>query len=235
MITTLVSTPFFGFMISIGFYLLGSVLFKRYKFPLFNPLVFAIICIIILLMITGVSYETYNKGGQYLSIWVTPTTVALAIKLEKNYKYLKENYSAILTGIVAGVAFHTVLIIGFSLLFKFDYPLAATFLPKPVTTAIAIGISGSVGGLVPLTVAVVVFTGVIGALIGPALFKATNITDPVAQGIAFGSSSHAMGTSKAIEVGEVQGAMSGLAIVLTGLVIVVVAPIGAQILQLLIN
>ena len=212
MISTLVATPFFGFMVSIGFYLLGSILYKRIKFPLFNPLVFAIICIIIMLLLTNVSYETYNEGGRYISIWITP---------------------AILTGIVSGVAFHTVLIILFSLLFRFDYPLAATFLPKPVTTAIAIGISESVGGLVPLTVAVVVFTGVVGALIGPTLFRVANITNPVAQGIAFGSSAHAMGTSKAIEVGEVQGAMSGLAIVVTGIVIVVFAPIGAQILQLL--
>lgn len=232
MINTLVSTPFFGFMISIGFYLIGTVLYKRNKFPLFNPLVFAIICIIILLMLTNVSYETYNEGGRYISIWVTPTTVALAIKLEKNFKYLKESYPAILTGIVAGVLFHTVFVILFALLFRFDYPLAATFIPKPVTTAIALGISESVGGLVPLTVAIVVFTGVIGALMGPSLFKATGITDPVAQGIAFGASSHAMGTSKAIEIGEVQGAMSGLAIVVTGIVIVVVAPIGAQVLQL---
>ena len=233
MISTLVATPFFGFMDSIGFYLLGSILYKRIKFPLFNPLVFAIICVIIMLLLTNVSYETYNEGGRYISIWITPATVALAIKLEKNFKYLKENYPAILTGIVSGVAFHTVLIILFSLLFRFDYPLAATFLPKPVTTAIAIGISESVGGLVPLTVAVVVFTGVVGALIGPTLFRVANITNPVAQGIAFGSSAHAMGTSKAIEVGEVQGAMSGLAIVVTGIVIVVFAPIGAQILQLL--
>ncbi|XJS11430.1 LrgB family protein [Aerococcaceae bacterium WGS1372] len=232
MINALVSTPFFGFTISIAFYLIGTVLYKRNKFPLFNPLVFAIICVIILLMLTDVSYETYNEGGRYISIWVTPTTVALAIKLEKNFKYLKESYPAILTGIITGVLFHTVLVTIFALLFRFDYPLAATFIPKPVTTAIAIGISESVGGLVPLTVAIVVFTGVIGALIGPSLFKMAQITNPVAQGIAFGASSHAMGTSKAIEVGEVQGAMSGLAIVVTGIVIVVIAPIGAQILQL---
>ena len=81
MISTLVATPFFGFMVSIGFYLLGSILYKRIKFPLFNPLVFAIICVIIMLLLTNVSYETYNEGGRYISIWVTPATVALAIKL----------------------------------------------------------------------------------------------------------------------------------------------------------
>ncbi|UUX33123.1 LrgB family protein [Fundicoccus culcitae] len=231
----ILETPYFGIFMTFLFYLIGDKLYKRWPIPIFNPLIFAIIAIIIVLLLGDIPYETFNKGGQHINLLITPATVALAIKLEKNFIYLKRYYKSILTGIVLGVLFHSVMVIGFALLFRFDGQLAATLFPKSITTAIAVGISESMGGIVSLTVATVVFTGILGALVAPSVFKWFKIDDPVAQGVALGASSHAMGTTKAIEMGEVQGAMSSLSIVVTGIVVVIAAPIGQMVINALFN
>lgn len=232
MVETITSNSFFGMILTGLFFLIGTALHRRWTIALFTPLVFAIVCIIVLLLLLDIPYEAYNQGGGFISLWITPATVALAIKLEKNFVYLKKYYVSILTGITLGVIFHTVLIIILSTLFQFNEELAATLFPKSVTTAIALGVSESLGGIVSLTVALVVFTGILGTVIGPPIFSLFKIDDPVAQGVALGSGSHAMGTTKAIELGEVQGAMSGLSIILTGLVVVAVAPIAMQVIHL---
>lgn len=226
MLEIILNRPLLWVTLTIGLYLLAGRLKAKWpNNPLFTPLVFAIIAVIILLLVTGIPLETYNAGGQFFSLFVTPATVALAIKLEKNFVYLKKYYSAILTGIASGVIFHTIMIYAFAFLFQFDRDMVATLIPKSITTAIAVGVSDSLGGIVSLTVAVVVFTGVIGAVVAQSVFKVFKIDDPVAQGVALGSSSHAMGTTKAIEMGEVQGAMSGMSIVVTGIVVVILAPL----------
>src|SRR5699024_2890563 len=132
----------------------------------------------------------FNVGGQFVNVWITPATVALAIKLEKNFDQLKEHYVAILSGVALGVLFHTVLLVILSLIFRFNPEMVATLFPKSVTTAIALGVSESLGGIASLTVAIVVFTGVLGMVVGPPLFTLLKITDPVAQGVALGSGSH---------------------------------------------
>lgn len=234
MLDSILNSPMLWISLTVGLYLLAGRLKEKWpKNPLFTPLVFAIIVIIILLLATDISIDTYNTGGRFFSLFVTPATVALAIKLKKNIVYLKKYYAAILSGIVSGVIFHTIMIYAFALLFQFDQNMGATLIPKSITTAIAVGVSDSLGGIVSLTVAVVVFTGVIGAVVGQTVFKIFKIDDPVAQGVALGSSSHAMGTTKAIEMGEVQGAMSGLSIVVTGLIVVVLAPLTVPITNLL--
>lgn len=224
MVDILSTNPFFGLFLTFFFYLLGAMLHKRWPNPLFTPLVFSIICIILLLLALNIPYENFNEGGRFVNMWITPATVALAIKLEKNFDYLKKYYGAILSGIALGVVFHTVILVIMSILFRFDSELVATLFPKSVTTAIALGVSESLGGIVSLTVAIVVFTGVLGTIVGPPIFALFNITDPVAQGVALGSGSHAMGTAKAIELGDVQAAMSGLSIIITGIIIVILAP-----------
>lgn len=230
----LLTSPFLWIVLTIGLYLLASRLKARWPAnPLFTPLVFTIAVIIIILLVTNIPLETYHTGGQFFSLFVTPATVALAIKLEKNFVYLKRYYPAILVGIVSGVLFHTLMIYGFALLFHYDASMVSTLLPKSITTAIAVGVSDSLGGIVSLTVALVVFTGVVGALVGPTVFKFFNIADPVAQGVALGSSSHAMGTAKAIEMGDVQGAMSGVSIVVTGITVVLLVPLTEPITKLL--
>ncbi|APB32102.1 LrgB family protein [Vagococcus teuberi] len=234
MLSNVIESPFLWISLTVGLYLLSARLKAKWpKNPLFTPLVFAIIALILILVFLDIPLETYKNGGQFLSLFVTPATVALAIKLEQNFVYLKKYYLAILTGIFSGVIFHTIMIYAFSMLFKFEQEMGATLIPKSITTAIAVGVSDSLGGIVSLTVAVVVFTGVIGAMIGPTVFKLFNITDPVAQGVALGSSSHAMGTAKAIELGEVQGAMSGLSIVVTGITVVILVPFTGPITNLL--
>ncbi|RGI28947.1 MULTISPECIES: LrgB family protein [Enterococcaceae] len=234
MLSNVLESPFLWISLTVGLYLLAGQLKEKWpKNPLFTPLVFAIVALILILVFMDIPLDTYKKGGQFLSLFVTPATVALAIKLEQNFVYLKKYYPAILTGIFSGVIFHTVMIYAFSLLFGFEREMGATLIPKSITTAIAVGVSDSLGGIVSLTVAVVVFTGVIGAMMGPTIFKWFNITDPVAQGVALGSSSHAMGTAKAIELGEVQGAMSGLSIVVTGLTVVALAPFTVPVTNIL--
>lgn len=233
MIERLLNSPFLWITITAGLYILAANLQKKYPTPLLNPLLFSIVAIIGILLITNIPYETYQAGGSVVGIFVTPATVALAIKLHKNFVYLKKYYTAILTGIFSGVIFHTILIFILGFLFKFDVEMVSTLFPKSVTTAIAVGVSESMNGLVALTVAVVVFTGIIGSVIAPYVFKIGKISDPVAQGVALGSSAHAMGTAKAIEIGEVQGAMSGLSIVVTGIVVVILAPFAIPLIQLL--
>lgn len=233
MLNTLMDSPYLWLTLTIGFFVLAAQIHKRLPIPLFNPLLFSIVMIIILLLVTKIPYETYEAGGKVIAIFVTPATVSLAIKLEKNFVYLQKNVKAILVGILSGVVLHTVMIGIFGILFKFDSAMIGTLFPKSITTAIAIGVSDSLGGHVSLTVAVVVFTGIIGAVIGPSIMKWTDITDPVAQGVAMGSSAHAMGTSKAIEMGEVQGAMSSLSIVVTGITVVILAPLAQPIINLL--
>jgi len=229
---TLLASPYLWVSLTVGFYILAAQLQKRWATPIFNPLLFSIVVMIALLLLTDISYETYEAGGSLVSFFVTPATVSLAIKLEKNFEYLRNNYKAILTGIVSGVVFHTMMIFAFGLLFQFDQQMMATLFPKSITTAIAVGVSDSLGGIVSLTVAVVVFTGIIGSVIAPSIFRFGKIDDPVAQGVALGSSSHAMGTAKAIEIGEVQGAMSGLSIVVTGIIVVTLAPFAEPLIHL---
>lgn len=233
MLNTLMDSAYLWLSLTIGFYVLAAQIYKRLPIPLFNPLLFSIVMIIILLLVAKIPYETYEAGGKVIAIFVTPATVSLAIKLEKNIIYLQKNVKAILLGIFSGVILHTMMIGIFGILFKFDLAMVGTLFPKSITTAIAIGVSESLGGHVSLTVAVVVFTGIIGAVIGPTIMRWTGITDPVAQGVAMGSSAHAMGTSKAIEMGEVQGAMASLSIVVTGITIVILAPFAQPIINLL--
>lgn len=229
----LLASPYLWVSITAGFFVMAAQLQKKFPTPLLNPLLFSTIMVIAILLITGIPYETYEAGGQLIGLFVTPATVSLAIKLEKNYSYLKKNFKAILSGIISGILFHTVMIFAFGLLFQFDVEMVSTLFPKSITTAIAVGVSESMGGLVSLTVAVVVFTGIIGSVIAPVIFKIAKITDPVAQGVAIGASSHAVGTTKAIEMGDVQGAMSGLSIVLSGIVVVALAPFVEPIIQFL--
>lgn len=232
MLEVLLDDAFLWLTLTVGLYLLGARLHKRWPIAIFTPLLFAIAVIIVLLLVTDISYETYESGGRLIGIFVTPATVSLAIKLEKSFDYLRRYYAAILTGIISGVILHTAMIFAFGFLFNFDLKMAGTLFPKSITTAIAVGVSESLGGIVSLTVAVVVFTGIVGAVIAPTLFKITKIEDPVAQGVALGSSAHAMGTSKAIEMGDIQGAMSGLSIVVTGITVVALAPIAQPLIEL---
>ncbi|MGX7107583.1 LrgB family protein [Hutsoniella sourekii] len=233
MIQSMIDTPLFGIVLTLGMFLLGDKLYKRWPIALFTPLVFAIISIILILMVTGIEYDTYNQGAQVFSWLVTPATVALAINLEKNFVYLKTYLLPILIGCLTGTIIHTVLVVALALVFNFNFEMVATIYPKSITTAIAISATDSLGGIVSLTIALVIATGTLGAVVGPKVLDKFGIKHEVAQGVAMGTSAHAMGTSQAIKMGEVQGAMSSVALIVTGLAVILLTPLVGGLLQAL--
>ena len=197
---------------------------------MFNPLLISIILVMAVLLIFHVDYETYNEGAKYLSYLLTPATVCLAIPLYEQLEQLKKNVKAIVAGILSGVvtSLCSVLILAFA--FGLSHEEYVTLLPKSITTAIGMGVSEELGGIVTITVAVIIVTGVLGNIIAELVCKIFRIHEPVARGIAIGSASHAIGTARALEMGEVEGAMSSLSIAVSGLLTVIGASVFAMFL-----
>lgn len=222
---------FFGATISILFYTLGFEMQKKWKLPIFNPILIATIIIIGFLSIFHIDYEVYNESAKYLTYFITPATVCLAVPLYKQLQTLKKNLAAVLVSIFLGCVAHLIIIVGVAFLFHMDSSIIISFLPKSVTTPIAIGICDELGGIESLTIVGVMIAGIMGSVVGPAILKLFHIKEPVAQGLALGTASHAVGTSKAIELGEIQVAMSSLAICVTGIMTVIICPIVVQILE----
>ena len=215
---------FFGMILSLLAYKIGFEIQKKYKKVFLNPLLIAIVLIIVFLLITGISYETYQYGAKYLSYFLTPVTVCLAVPLYKQMETLKKNMAAIIISISIGCVVHAGILLAVTYICNMDQKLLLSVMSKSVTTAIALGVTNEIGGIQGITVIGVMIAGISGAVIGPSLLKLFHITEPVAQGLAMGSASHAVGTSKAIELGEIQAAMSSLAIVVTGILTVVIVP-----------
>lgn len=221
---------YFGAAVSIGAFLLGSALKKRFKHPLCNPLLIAIVLVMVFLLVFDVDYEAYQSSAKYLSYLLTPATICLAIPLYEQFQLLKKNWRAVLAGILSGVLSSLCCVFLLSLLFRLDHASYVTFLPKSITTAIGMGVSQELGGHVSITVAVIVITGILGNIFAQPACRLFRITEPVARGIAIGSASHAIGTAKAMELGQIEGAMSSLSIVVSGLLTVVGAAVFANFL-----
>ena len=221
----LCNSAYFGVTVSLIGYGAGIMLKKKFKYAFLNPLLISIIFVIGVVMLCGVDYESYENSAQYLSYLLTPATVCLAVPLYQQMTLLKKNLAAVACGILAGVlaSLGSVLLLAF--LFGLEHDVYVTLLPKSITTAIGMGVSEELGGLVTITVAVIIVTGVIGNVIGEAVCKLVRIYEPIAKGLALGTSSHAIGTAKALEMGEVEGAMSSLSIAVAGLMTVVAVPI----------
>lgn len=219
------NSMFFGVVVSLIGYQLGMILKKKFKNPIFNPLLISIVFVILMLLMCHVEYKNYNEGAKYISYLLTPATVCLALPLYQQMELLKRNAKAISIGVVAGVisALGSVLIL--AKLFGLDHREYVTLLPKSITTAIGMGVSEELGGIVTITVAVIIITGVLGNIIGETVCKVFRIKQPIAKGLALGTAAHAIGTSRAMEMGEVEGAMSSLAIAVAGLLTVVGAAI----------
>ena len=222
------NSVFIGVMISLASYGLGMWLRKKTGLSFMNPLLISIILVIAFLLLTGVSYQTYAEGANAISFLLTPATICLAVPLYKQFNLLKKNWKAVVAGVVSGVVSSLVCILLLALLFKFDHQTYVTFLPKSITTAIGMGVTEELGGYVSLAVVVIVITGVIGNVIAEWVLKLFKIEEPIAKGIAIGSSSHAVGTAKAMEIEQIEGAMSSLSIVVCGLLTVVGASIFAH-------
>lgn len=221
---------FFGAFLSISAYILGDVLKRKFKSPIFNPLLISSAVTIAVLALLNMNYEDYSASGKYLSFFLTPATVCLAIPLYEQFELLKKNAAAIIIGITSGVMTSCLSVLAMALIMKFSHEEYATFLPKSVTTPIGIGISEQIGGYIGVTAAIIVITGILGNLIADVIFKLFRIKEPVAQGIALGSSAHILGTTKAFELGEIQGAISSLSVVTAGILTVLAANLFAGIL-----
>ncbi len=226
----LCNSAFFGVVVSILGYEIGLFLKKKFNNGIFNPLLISILFVMVALVIFKVDFESYNNGAKYLSYLLTPATVCLAIPLYEQLDLLKNNFKAIIIGIFSGVAASLISVFLFALLFQFTHEQYVTLLPKSITTAIGMGISEELNGIVTITVAVIIVTGIIGNILAEVICKVFHIHEPIAKGIAIGTSSHAIGTSKAMEIGEIEGAMSGLAIAVAGLFTVIGASIFANLL-----
>lgn len=215
------SSAFLGVAVSLLSYALGSFLKKKFKTGIFNPLLISIVITIVFLLTCNIDYETYNDGAKYLSWLLTPATVCLAIPLYQQIELLKKNHKAVLVGILSGVltSLTTIMILAF--IFKLSHKEYVTMLPKSITTAIGIGVSEELGGYVTITVAVIILTGVLGNILAEGICKLFKINHPIAKGIAIGTASHAIGTAKAMEHGEIEGAMSSLSIAVSGILTVV--------------
>ncbi len=221
---------FFGVMISIATYELGIFLKKKFKLALFNPLLVSIAAIMIILTVAHIDYGTYNEGAKYLSYLLTPATVCLAVPLYEQFELLKENVKAIMAGILSGALTSAVCVFVMAMIFELSHEEYVTLLPKSITTAIGMGVSEELGGNVTITVAVIIITGVLGNIIAEYVCKIFKIEEPVAKGIGIGSAAHAVGTAKAIEMGEIEGAMSSLSIAVSGLITVIMASVFANLL-----
>lgn len=219
---------FFGVFVSILTYEFGSLLKKKYRLAVFNPLLISVVLVMVILLAFDVDYNVYYEGAKYLSYLLTPATVCLAVPLYEQIGLLKKHAKAIAGGILAGVLTSLITILVFALIFGFSHEQYVTLLPKSITTAIGMGVSEELGGMVTITVAVIIITGVLGNIIAEAVCKLFRIEEPVARGIAIGSASHAIGTAKAMEIGEIEGAMSSLSIAVAGLVTVVGASVFAN-------
>ncbi|MBQ7795030.1 MAG: LrgB family protein [Lachnospiraceae bacterium] len=216
---------YFGMFISVFAYIIGMWLKKKLGWGILNPLLVAIILVIAFLKGTGISYSEYNEGASYISYFLTPATVCLAIPLYKQLELLKKNFAAVIIGITSGVMASAASIFLMSLLFKLDHVYYVSLLPKSITTAIGMGVSEEAGGIVTITIVSIILTGIFGNIVGEAWFKLVGIKESIARGLALGTAAHAIGTAKALELGEVEGAMSSLSIAVAGLMTVVVVPL----------
>ena len=218
---------FAGVALSLLAYALGVVLKKKFKLGIFNPLLISIAATILVIVFGKVDYEVYHEGAKYLSYLLTPATVCLAIPLYEQWELLKKNVKAVIAGLVTGTITSLTTVFVLALICRLSHEEYVTLLPKSITTAIGMGVSEELGGYVAITVAVIIITGVLGNMRGETICKVFRITEPISKGLAMGASSHAIGTAKAMEMGEIEGAMSSLAIAVSGILTVLLSSIYA--------
>lgn len=226
---------FFGIFISLIAFEIGLFIYKKTKLPIFNPLLTATILIICFLKIFNIDFDTYNNGGQFINIFLGPATIVLAVPLYKKLNLLKENFLPIFSGILVGSLVSVLSVISIATFLGLDNSLTVSLLSKSVTTPIGIEITNSLGGSSSITVLAIVLSGIIGAIVGPTVFKVLKINNPISRGVSLGTTSHAVGTSKALEIGEQEGAMSSLSIGVAGIVTVFLAPLCYSLLSIFIK
>lgn len=222
------SSAVFGVVISLVGFWIGSYLKKKFNYAVVNPLLIAIVFVIVILIIFKIDYSAYYSSARYLSYLLTPATVCLAVPLYSQVEKLKRNLVAILCAVFAGVLTSLTSVLAISVVFRLSHLDYVTLLPKSITTAIGMGVAEELGGVTSVTVPVIILTGIFGNLAGEFVCRLFRVTDPIAKGLGIGCASHAIGTSRAMEWGELEGAMSSLSIVISGIFTVVLAPVFAS-------
>lgn len=217
------SDPLFGIMLTVIAFYIGSIVAKKVKSPIANPLLIAMIICILVMKIFHVSYEEYMEGAQFISLFLVPATAILGLSIYRQRKVLKEQFLPIVIGCLSGSLLSMGSTVVLCKMLALHSEMLYSLIPKSVTTAIALDVSEQLGGLRSITMMAVILCGTGGALIHPMVIRLLRLNDPVATGVAFGTASHAIGTSKALEIGEVEGAVSGVAMGVAGICTVIIA------------
>ena len=223
------NSVYFGVAISLVGYVIGVQLKKKFKLAVLNPLMISIIFVVGVVLLFKLDYPSYKKQAEILNYLLTPATIALAIPLYQQLSLLRKNLLAVICGIISGVFASMSSVLAMSVLFSLSHEDFVTLLPKSITTAIGMGVSEELGGIQTITVAVIIVTGVLGNVIAEGVCKPFRITEPISRGLALGTAAHAIGTAKALEMGEIEGAMSSLSIAVAGLLTVVFASFYAMV------
>lgn len=221
----LVNTGVFGILLALVAYEIGIYINRKTNISICNPLLIAIVLVIIFLASFHIKYESFNIGGSIISFFLYPATVALALPLYKEFSLFKKNMLPIFLGILCGSISGIVCVIMFSKFFKLSNVLTESLIPKSITTPIGMALSKQLKGIPSITVVAIIMTGILGSIIGPIFLRVLRIKDKVAFGVAMGTSSHAIGTAKTMEIGEIEGAMSGLSMAISGIITVFLAPV----------
>lgn len=220
---SILSSPLLWIAVSILCFEAGTRVKRRVDCALLNPLLLAAILVFALLYMTGTDYETYCIGGNFIQMFLTPATAVLAVPIYRQRQLLKEHWLPIVAGAFVGSFVSVMSVLVFSRLFGLDRITMISLVPKSVTTAIGLEISATLGGVQAITMLSIMISGIGGAIIMPSILKACRLEDAIAKGIAMGTASHAIGTSRALEMGETEGAMSGLAIGVAGISTVILS------------
>lgn len=218
------NSPMFGILLSLLAFEIGLYIQKKTKLLFLNPLMIAIIIIILLLLITKIDIRQYQVGGDIINMFLGPATVVLAVPLYQQIHSLKNYFVPIILGILIGIVTGLVSTMLCCILAKFEPQIIASLLPKSITTPIGMEVSSQLGGVQAITVLTILVTGIFGAVIADIVFKVFKIQHPIARGISLGTSAHAIGTTKALQLGKIEGAMSSLAIGVSGVATVFLAP-----------
>ena len=212
-------------VVTLGAYQIGLWCQKKWKNPLCNPILIAVLLVIGFLLLTRIPNDTYQTGTKLMGWLLTPATVCLALPLYRQVKILKKDLLAILVGVAAGTvaSLGCIFLLGWA--FGLDRQLLVSLLPKSITTAMGIALADQADGIQSLTAAAIIITGILGSLMGSLLCKLFHIKHPIAQGVAFGTASHVIGTSRATELGDLQGAVSSLSLAAAGILTAVLFPL----------
>lgn len=229
-LNNLLQTPLFGITISIIGYIIGVSIFEKYKLSVLNPILIASGFIMLFLYLFNIDMEVYKIGGNIITFFIAPATVALAIPLYKNIHYLKKRFFPIIIAIIVGSAAGLITVIILGNILNVDITIIKSLLPKSTTAAIGYEISELNGGIVELTAIFIIATGTIGTIISKTLYKILKIDDKIAIGLGLGTTSHVMGTTEALKLGEVEGALSSVGLSIAGIVTVFLVPFFIKIL-----